>query len=77
MQPAGRDQLGIRAIGRDGEQVRDLGEMIDVGLVATPLARHARVPARREPGSFGDETYSCQHFAFEVHSFPCTSPRKP
>jgi len=38
VQPAGPDQLGIGTIGCDGEQVCDLGEMVDVGLIAAALA---------------------------------------
>jgi hypothetical protein len=61
VQPAGGDKLGIRTIGRGGKQVRNLGEVIDIGLVAAALALHAGVAARGALGSFGDKANSRQH----------------
>ena len=61
----------------DVKQVRDLGEMIDIGLIAPPLARHAIVPARSQLGSFTDEAEGGQKESINVHNFPMTSPRKP
>ena len=55
MQPAGRNEFGVGAIGRSRKQVRDLGEVVDVRLMAAALARHPVVPARGEFGGFGDE----------------------
>jgi hypothetical protein len=55
MQPAGRNEFGVGAIGRGRKQVRDLGEVVDVRLMTAALARHPVVAARGELGGFGDE----------------------
>jgi hypothetical protein len=46
MQPSRGHELGVGTIRHLREQVRDLGEVIDIRLIASPLARHAAVTAR-------------------------------
>jgi hypothetical protein len=61
VQPSGGDELGIRAIRRGTKQVRDFSEMVDIRLIATPLPRHANMPARGKLSSFGDEAERREH----------------